>query len=167
MKIDFYLNLFFYIIIFISLIILCPSIFIWISKLETDKCECSESWHRDFLKYNSIILPFLFLLSIFLILLIIIYISIMNNYNKVLNETFIKILSILTFIIIICYTIYSIPNYTILLDYIKILKNIDCKCSENWIRDFGYIIEKIYYIYYLLLLLIIIYITRIIYYFYS
>ena len=42
--------------------------------------------------------------------------------------------------------LFTLPYLGILLDYIIKLKELqDCKCSENWIREYGYYFTIIYF----------------------
>ena len=86
----------------IFIITIISFIFSYILRLEKEKCECSQHWIKNKLKYTSIIL----------IVLQIIYIFIEpNNYFGIVN-----------LIITLSYILFCI------LFYFKL----NCECSKNW-----------------------------------
>jgi hypothetical protein len=102
-----------------SVVYLCFSIIIlkYINDLEEDVCVCSNHWYRDFVKtFTSI-----------LIVIVIPYILSQKKFIRFINNNIsILILSILKFI--------AIVYYIVLVKYFVMLKNTECKCSENWKR---------------------------------
>ena len=112
------------VIISILVIILHFSMYTWTKELEKQGCDCSDMWHRKVIHWLA------------LIFLLFIPINIMIRYFKSDNNI-IKILSgimSLGFITYIC----------IVIDYIRKLKQLECQCSEDWKREFGYIFSIIY-----------------------
>ena len=111
------------VIISVLVIILHFSMYTWTQELEKQGCDCSDMWHRKVIHWLA------------LIFLLFIPINIMIRYFKSDNNI-IKILSgimSLGFITYIC----------IVIDYIRKLKQLECQCSEDWKREFGYIFSII------------------------
>lgn len=105
-------------------IILHYSMYTWTQELEKQGCECSDMWHRNIVHWLA------------LILLILIPVNIMIQYFKIKNiliNTYSTIVG-LSFIAYIC----------IVIDYIRKLKQLECECSEDWKREYGYIFSVIY-----------------------
>ena len=112
------------VIIAVLVIILHFSMYTWTKELEKQGCDCSDMWHRKVIHWLA------------LIFLILIPINIMIRYFKS-NNNMIKFLSVimsLGFITYIC----------IVIDYIRKLKQLECQCSEDWKREYGYIFSIIY-----------------------
>ena len=84
----------------------------YILQLEKNKCYCSTSWEKDYIKYFSIIMIFLSLLKLL--------------YPE--NGLLINISTIIFFMggIILIIAVFR---------YIKYLNRINCKCSKNWKRN--------------------------------
>lgn len=101
--------------------------YMWTTKLEDEKCDCSNLWHRKTIKILSIGLTISILLRMILITLI------PNEFIK----KGILISSPLISIGLIFYLF-------IILDYIYELKKRECKCSEDWKKDYGYIFSIVY-----------------------
>jgi hypothetical protein len=135
-----YILIFFYILTVLLITLLYHSLFTWIIKLEKEGCECSNLWQKIYIKIGSILLPSIHLLLI--ILSIGIRISVLNVYIPKNINNFILLISLISMII-------GIIFFAILLNYISILKQKQCKCSESWKREFGYIYSIIYFLSYL------------------
>ena len=94
---------------------ICFAILKYVVNLEETSCECSNYWYRDFIKYYTAII----------ILFIIPYLI---NQQKVLkfiyNDISIFFITLLKFI--------GIVYYVVMVKYFMMLKNTDCKCSDNW-----------------------------------
>tara|TARA_B100001093_G_C26781083_1_gene994656 strand:+ start:365 stop:862 length:498 start_codon:yes stop_codon:yes gene_type:complete len=104
-------------VVFIVLIFLLHfSIYTWTNKLEEEKCNCSDLWHRNIVNKLAVGLFCLCLLGIILSL----------HKGKYLE--FYKLAYKLLFIIYIL----------IIIDYIRKLKRKNCECSEDWRRQYGY-----------------------------
>jgi hypothetical protein len=120
-------------------IMLSISIFIitvlytWIDSMEKDGCDCSEIWHRDIVKYG---------------LFVIILLNILVLFSKYYFKSFSWVLSVIAFILTVSY-------WAIVLDYTLKLKELSCKCSEGWKREFAYIYSIVYMIFISLTMLII------------
>ena len=128
---------------FISLIlviILYVSIYLWLMELEKNGCECAKLWHYDYIKYMSILL---------LVTLVFIFLfTIMSLLSKAYNVKipFFKEILITFGFIYITNSVLVLSYMGILLDYILKLKELqDCKCSEDWKRDYGYYYTIIYF----------------------
>jgi hypothetical protein len=101
--------------------------YIWTKELENKNCDCSDIIHRNIINYGSIVF---FILLIF------------NNINIITNGIFIKHSIYLSML----FTIVSIIYISIIIDYIRKLKEKQCECSEDWKRKYGYICSIIYLI---------------------
>ena len=89
----------------------------YVNDLEENVCVCSHHWHRDFIKYFTYLL----------IVILTPYIFSQKKFLKYIdNNISIFILSIIKFIAII--------YYITLVRYFVMLKNTECKCSEDWKR---------------------------------
>jgi len=87
----------------------------YITELEEDVCVCSNYWYRDFIKYFTSLI----------VILLIPYIFAQKKFLMFINNNFsLAILSIVKFI--------GIIYYIILVKYFLMLKNTECKCSNNW-----------------------------------
>ena len=87
----------------------------YINELEEDVCVCSNYWYRDFIKYFTSLI----------VILLIPYILNQRQFLMFINNNFsLALLSIIKFI--------GIIYYIILVKYFLMLKNTECKCSENW-----------------------------------
>jgi len=111
--------------------------YIWTKELENKNCDCSDIIHRKIINYGSIV---------FFIFLIFNYINIITNNIFIKSSIFISILL----------TTISIIYLSIIIDYIRKLKEKQCECSEDWKRKYGYIFSIIYVILSVFSLLIII-----------
>lgn len=96
----------------------------WLFDLDTNSCECSKDWKKDYIKH------WLMLHSVFVGINIIV--TIYNYFKGIYNVQCACIMSLVLYIIGLLNFIFSIM-------YIKQLKNIDCKCTENRLREFYYI----------------------------
>ena len=99
----------------------------WTKKLEDKKCDCSDIIHRKIINYGSIV---------FFTILVFNYINALSNNIFISQSMFLSIFM----------TIISIIYISIIIDYIRKLKERECKCSESWIRKYGYIFSIIYLI---------------------
>ena len=121
----------------ILLLLLHYFMYIWTKELENKNCDCSDIIHRKIINYGSIV---------FFIFLIFNYINIITNNIFIKSSIFISILL----------TTISIIYLSIIIDYIRKLKEKQCECSEDWKRKYGYIFSIIYVILSVFSLLIII-----------
>jgi hypothetical protein len=120
----------------ILLFLLHYFMYIWTKELENKNCDCSDIIHRKIINYGSIV---------FFIILIFNYINIITNNIFIKPSIFISILL----------TTISIIYLSIIIDYIRKLKEKQCECSEDWKRKYGYIFSIIYLILSVLSLVII------------
>lgn len=125
-------------IIVLFLIVIYYLLYKWNLELEKEGCDCSDLWHREFIKY---VIPFIILIQLLLMSTIILP-SIKNN---VVWNTVRPLLSIITVVFIV-----------VLFDFTRRLKEKQCKCSENWIREFGFYSSLILIILYTFIIVIII-----------
>ncbi len=121
----------YYIISVLIVIIFYILMYIWITELEKQGCNCSELWHRDIIKYSSIIL----LVNVILLF--------SNVMQKILQH---KKLNNLESIWLFGSSFITITFFSILLDYIIKLKSLEnCICSEDWKRELGFYYSILYF----------------------
>lgn len=121
----------YHLVIYIVILTLHVCIYMWIDKLERENCDCSKLWHRNIVKAFAIIL--------FVVTCINAYLISQNDFdsNKYLknimmnNMTFLQIYSVASIMI-------SFSYIFIMFDYIRKLKEMECECSEDWKREFGW-----------------------------
>jgi hypothetical protein len=139
----------YYIVIFIIVLTLHISIYMWIDKLEKDNCDCSKLWHRDILKAFAILL--------FIFTCINLYIYHTNNYNQNQIQNMMMNNKFMLYVFTPISAIIGISYMFIMFDYIYKLKEMECECSEDWKREFGwYYSILVIGIYILLIILLII-----------
>ena len=101
-------------------IVLSAIIYVYISNLEKDNCDCSKiSWLRDFVKYGSIV--HIAYLGVLILLAI--------TKPSLLLKIPMTILALIS-VYITSYFIISI------LYYFRLVKKNDCECSYNWKRKY-------------------------------
>ena len=104
-------------------IIIQLMIFSYILGLEKDKCACSKSWMRNFIKIMSYLLV---VLNAILIILII------NDPKLSLIEMIpLDLLKVLLLIYVLVSLFYSV---TCIVYFFRLHAKKDCKCSEHWKR---------------------------------
>lgn len=123
-----------YVIVITLIIILHYSMFSWTNELEKTGCSCSDLWHRNIIHWIA------------LVILIFIAVNMLLIIAKVKSQLF----SAFAGLIGIVNVFYIILIY----DYISKLKNLECKCSEDWKREYGYIGSIVYLSFYGLIMLI-------------
>lgn len=99
-------------------IIMSSFIIKYITELETKNCECSNYWHRDFIKNYTCIV----------VVIILIYIFNQKAFLRVLQKSNLALMamSVLKFV--------TLMYFIILIIYFMKLKNSECKCSRDWKR---------------------------------
>ena len=116
--------------IFLGIIVLIINVtaLMWINKLDTMNCVCSESYMRTYIKYflyfNIVIISIDILLNIY------IYfnnISILEFDNNFLYKIYKAIRGV--------FFIFSLINVVIVIIFINKLKEINCECSEDIRRE--------------------------------
>mgnify|MGYP000433318504 CR=1 FL=1 len=108
---------------------------IWTLKLEENNCNCSNLWQRKYINIISIIIAIMYFINI---------VMLFNLKN---------IQSVYIIIYKLIFTILQLFYISIIYTYITELKKIECKCSEDWKRDYGYISSIIFITLYALILL--------------
>lgn len=126
--------------LFISLLVILLYSYLhkWTTELEKENCECSKIWHRDFVKYGTIVVIAMSLIALFF--------NILLRLQFINRDSLVNFLNDYKFTLIIVYLIYVVFGFSyiiILFDYTRTLKNMECTCSESWIREFGYIYSMI------------------------
>ena len=115
-------------IILVLVLVLHYSMYTWTEELEKNGCECSDLWHRNVIHWVALILLIAFAIRVVFL--------IANIRSNVFN-----VFSILVGILQFCYIVF-------IFDYITKLKELECKCSEDWKREYGYISSIIYIVIY-------------------
>lgn len=93
----------------------------YVTDLESDKCDCSDSFDRNFIKYYSVV----FIIIQFTRLVL------FNRFTfSFKNLPVVRRPNLLTFIFTFLnfYYLFTLYRYT------NHLKNKECDCSKNWIR---------------------------------
>jgi hypothetical protein len=116
--------------VIIGLIILTINVYaiLWINKLDTINCACSESHMRTYIKYYL----YVFIPMICIDILMNLYIissntSILDLANNTLYNIYRNIRAV--------FSIFSIVNIVIVIIFINKLKEINCECSEDIVRE--------------------------------
>jgi hypothetical protein len=116
--------------VIIGLIILTINVYaiLWIHKLDTINCACSESHMRTYIKYYL----YVFIPMICIDILMNLYIissntSILDLANNTLYNIYRNIRAV--------FSIFSIVNIVIVIIFINKLKEINCECSEDIVRE--------------------------------
>jgi hypothetical protein len=98
-------------------------IYIYISDLEKEQCECSKGWKRDVVKYLSIVFMVVNVLSIFMSL------GLFGGVGKTLTSSaifpLVSVLYVLVSIVYLCIT---------LVYYIDLTTDKGCGCCYDWKR---------------------------------
>jgi hypothetical protein len=116
--------------IVLSIIILIINVnaLLWINKLDTMNCACSESYMRTYIKYylyfNIVIISIDLLLNIYL------YTGNISPFELAKNPLY----SIYTAIKSVFF-IFSVINIVIVIIFINKLKELNCECSEDIRRE--------------------------------
>ena len=119
--------------IFIGLIALIINIYaiVWIYKLETIDCKCSNSWMRLYIKYYlHVIIP---IMTITLLINIYLYFNELT-YRDITNDLFTFYRVIVGFV-----NFFGLINIIISIIFINELKKINCECSEDIKREVYFI----------------------------
>ena len=119
--------------IFIGLIALIINIYaiVWIYKLETIDCKCSNNWMRTYIKYYlHAIIP---IMSITLLINIYLYFNELT-YSDIKNDLFTFYRVIAGFV-----NFFGLVNIIISIIFINELKKINCECSEDIKREVYFI----------------------------
>jgi hypothetical protein len=116
----------------LSVITLIPVIFIvfysyilkYINGLTVKKCECSENWKRDFIKYFSMAA-----IGVIVLLLVLLFINRLASLPKAL----ITLTNVLRGVYFVAFLVFL----GVLFSYTRNLSNCEtgCKCSEDKMRN--------------------------------
>ena len=101
-------------------------------KLEHIDCECSKSWHRDFIKYYSLITIIMTVLILF-------------NLSSIIKKSVWKFIHNIYYIIGLC-------NIYILFKYSQDLYINKCECSKSWEQKFIYYYSMSFMLLYIILI---------------
>ena len=116
--------------VIIGIVILVINVYaiLWIHKLDTINCACSESYMRTYIKYYLyVFIPFIcidILMSLYLLTSNTSILDLANNtlYNIYRNMR-------------VVFSIFTIVNIVIVIIFINKLKEINCECSEDIRRE--------------------------------
>ena len=116
--------------VIIGIVILVINVYaiLWIHKLDTINCACSESYMRTYIKYYLyVFIPFIcidILMSLYLLTSNTSILDLANNtlYNIYRNMR-------------VVFSIFTIVNIVIVIIFINKLKEINCVCSEDIVRE--------------------------------
>jgi hypothetical protein len=125
------------IIILINLIL-----FSYVLKLEREKCDCSDNWMRDYIKYYTSILVILSLIT----LMVPVFLG--NKSPKFLKSMafFIRIVVLLATLV----QVYVVFTYSQALN----CKKKTCECSQDWRSRFMYWLGIFGFVIYVLMLIV-------------
>jgi hypothetical protein len=96
----------------------------YVVTLENKKCECSQSWKRDYIKYYTGTVA-----SIFTLIILGLVLGIRLPNNKPLSIIFMLTLFVATLV-----QVYALFTYSQDLN----CRRESCPCTEGWKRDFMY-----------------------------
>ena len=116
--------------VIIGLVILTINVYaiLWINKLDTINCACSESYMRTYIKYYLyVFIPMICIDILINVYLLAFNVSIFNLANNTLYNIYNNIRSV--------FGIFSIINIVIVIIFINKLKEINCECSEDIVRE--------------------------------
>jgi hypothetical protein len=137
--------------VIVGIVILVINVYaiLWIHKLDTINCACSESYMRTYIKYYL----YAFIAFICIDILMSLYIltsntSILDLANNTLYNIYRNIRAV--------FSIFTIVNIVIVIIFINKLKEINCVCSEDIVREVYWIYNIVLACYLLIAFLIII-----------
>jgi hypothetical protein len=116
--------------VIIGIVILTINVYaiLWINKLDTINCACSESYMRTYIKYYLyVFIPMICIDILINVYLLAFNVSIFNLTNNILYNIYKNIRTV--------FTIFSIINIVIVIIFINKLKEINCECSEDIVRE--------------------------------
>jgi hypothetical protein len=118
----------------ISIIVLIINVnaLLWINKLDTMNCACSESYMRAYIKY------YLYFIIVINSVDIILFMYLYSNNISLLELTSNSLYNIYTSFKLI-FSIFSIINIVIVIIFINKLKELNCECSEDIRREIYWI----------------------------
>jgi hypothetical protein len=116
--------------VIIGIVILTINVYaiLWINKLDTINCACSESYMRTYIKYYLyVFIPMICIDILINVYLLAFNISILDLVNNTLYNIYKNIRTV--------FTIFSIINIVIVIIFINKLKELNCECSEDIVRE--------------------------------
>ena len=116
--------------VIIGIIILIINVYaiLWIHKLDTINCACSESYMRSYIKYYLyVFIPFICIDILMSIYILTSNLSILDFSNNTLYNIYRNIRAV--------FSIFTIINIVIVIIFINKLKEINCECSEDIVRE--------------------------------
>ena len=137
--------------VIIGIVILVINVYaiLWIHKLDTINCACSESYMRTYIKYYLyVFIPFICIDILMSLYLLTSNTSILDLANNTLYNIYRNIRSV--------FSIFTIVNIVIVIIFINKLKEINCVCSEDIVREVYWIYNIVLACYLLIAFLIII-----------
>ena len=137
--------------VIIGIVILVINVYaiLWIHKLDTINCACSESYMRTYIKY------YLYVFIAFICIDILMSLYILTSNTSILdlaNNTLYNIYRNMR----VVFSIFTIVNIVIVIIFINKLKEINCVCSEDIVREVYWIYNIVLACYLLIAFLIII-----------
>lgn len=120
--------------LFTSIIAIVVNIlaFIWVKKLEDISCECSENWMRDYIKYYLIVF---FIFNIIGLLLNFFIYSKSDDIDNLVKSLINNPIYQIYIGCVILFIIAGFINIGLTINYIQILKDKNCDCSEDVKRE--------------------------------
>ena len=137
--------------VIIGIVILVINVYaiLWIHKLDTINCACSESYMRTYIKYYLYVsIPFICIDILMSLYLLTSNTSILDLANNTLYNIYRNIRAV--------FSIFTIVNMVIVIIFINKLKEINCECSEDIVREVYWIYNIVLACYLLIAFLIII-----------
>ena len=102
----------------IIVIVLNVLILMYVSDLEKNKCGCSKHWMRDFIKYWSM------LLILVAVLTLVVPSALLASSNNVLCKALYGLYGLVGFVYLVIIIVY----------YFDIKKKTNCECALDWKR---------------------------------
>ena len=137
--------------VIIGIVILVINVYaiLWIHKLDTINCACSESYMRTYIKYYLyVFIPFICIDILMSLYILTSNTSILDLANNTLYNIYRNMRAI--------FSIFTIVNIVIVIIFINKLKEINCECSEDIVREVYWIYNIVLACYLLIAFLIII-----------
>ena len=116
--------------VIIGIVILVINVYaiLWINKLDTINCACSESYMRTYIKYYLyVFIPFICIDILMSLYILTSNTSILDLANNTLYNIYRNIRAV--------FSIFTIVNIVIVIIFINKLKEINCVCSEDIVRE--------------------------------
>lgn len=136
--------------VIVGIVILIINVYaiLWINKLDTINCACSESYMRTYIKYYLyVFIPMIVIDILFSIYMLTSNVSILDLANNTAYNIYRAIRAV--------FTIFSIINIFIVIMFINKLKEINCECSEDIVREVYWIYNIVLACYISILLLMV------------